>query len=616
MRRYDSAQTMICVHCSTPIPDGSRYCLSCGGDVSDPTGHGGTSAAAMDASMSAELDRMVRQEVGGEFEIERELGRGGMAVVYLATETHLGRKVAIKVLPPDLTFGAGAIDRFKREARTAATLDHPNIIPIYRVSPGGRLFWYAMKYLEGHSLSDVLQQERRLSLTKTIAILEPVASALDYAHRRNVIHRDIKPANIMLDDEDRVVITDFGIAKQLTTAGLTASGSAIGTPYYMSPEQCTAVKALSGAADQYSVGVMTYQMLAGALPFEGDSVIEILQKQCSAAPPPLEVLRPGLPGHVYGAIEKALSKKAEQRFPSVKAFVAALKQPSADVPTIPTGRVSDWKNIGTTAFAVATSRRTWFTALGLAAMVGAGTGGLALWRMNSARPLAVTGAPPLDTVTHQQQARDAPDTRLTVQGATEQRDSATSAPSASAPPPPSTTERPVPAVVRGPTTGRLTISGLPPQGTVFIDDQLRTGTSFTLPAGTHVISLAAPGFEGTSHTIEVKPGESASLHFAANPLAPPEPRAARPTQTPPPQTDTAAAAPAAPGVLVVRTLGGWARIYVDNALRREGTSHRDSLSAGTHALRLEREGYLTIDTTVTIRAGETQIVTITMRARQ
>jgi len=605
---------MICVHCSTPIPNGSRYCLSCGGDVSDPTGHGGTSAAAMDATKSAELDHMVRQEVGSEFEIKRELGRGGMAVVYLAIETHLGRKVAIKVLPPDLTFGAGAIDRFKREARTAATLDHPNIIPIYRVSPGGRLFWYAMKYLEGHSLSDLLQRERRLSLQRAIAILEPVASALDYAHRRNVIHRDIKPANIMLDDEDRVVITDFGIAKQLTTAGLTASGSAIGTPYYMSPEQCTAVKALSGAADQYSVGVMTYQMLSGALPFEGDSVMEILQKQCSAAPPPLEVLRPGLPRHVYAAVEKAMAKKPEQRFPSVKAFVTAVKQLSADVPTIPTSRVPDWNKITTTAVAVATSRRTWFAVVGLSAIAGAGIGGLALWRMNSAGPLAVTGDTRLDTVTHQQQGRDAADTRLPVQGATERRDSTTLARSLSTPP--SRTERAVPAVARGPTTGRLTISGLPPQGTVFIDNQLRTGTSFTLPAGTHVISLAAPGFEGTSYTIEVKPGEAATLQFSANSLAPPEPRAAGPAQTPAPQTATPPVAPPSPGVLVVRTLGGWARIYVDSALRREGTSHRDSLSAGTHTLRLEREGYVTIDTTVTIRAGETQLVAITMRMRQ
>ncbi len=521
---------MICAHCSTPIPDGSRYCLSCGGDISDPTGQGGTSAPAMDAAKSVELDRMVRQEVGSEFEIERELGRGGMAVVYLATETHLARKVAIKVLPPDLTFGAGAIDRFKREARTAATLDHPNIIPIYRVSPGGRLFWYAMKYLEGQSLADLLQQERRLSLERTIAILEQVASALDYAHRRNVIHRDIKPANIMLDDDDRVVITDFGIAKQLSTGGLTASGSAIGTPYYMSPEQCTAVKVLSGAADQYSVGVMTYQMLSGALPFDGDSVIEILQKHCTATPPPLDVLRPGLTRHVYGAIEKALSKKPEERFATVKGFVGALKQPSPDLPTTPTRRASGWKKISASTVAVATSRKTWLTVLGLAVVAGAGVGGVALRRMNRARPLSANTAIPSDTALHQQ---------------------------------------PLPA------------------------DSTR-GTK-----------------EGAA---QAAPGATTGQPIAVRPLTPAEPKA-RTTQSAPPRAAPPRVAPSQPGVLVVRTLGGWARIYVDNVLRREGTSHRDTVRAGDHTLRLEREGYVTIDTTVTVRAGELEIVTLTMRPR-
>jgi len=605
---------MDCFRCHTPVPDGSRFCLSCGTELSDP-GAGGSTTAAMDAAKSAELERLVRQEVGGEFEIERELGRGGMAVVYLATETHLGRNVAIKVLPPDLTFGSGAIDRFKREARTAATLDHPNIIPIYRVSPGGRLFWYAMKYLEGQSLADLLQQERQLSLERTVAILEQVAGALDYAHRRNVIHRDIKPANIMLDDEDRVVITDFGIAKQLSTAGLTASGSAIGTPYYMSPEQCTGMKDLRGAADQYSVGAMTYQMLSGALPFEGDSVIEILQKHCTAAPPPLELLRPGLPRHVYEAIEKALSKKPDQRFPNVKAFVRALKQPPADLPTTPTRRASGWKKISTATVAVATNRRTWFTVLGLAVVAGAGLGGVALWRMNSARPLARGSTTPLDTVTRQELGREAADSGAQIQGGTERRDSATVARSPSAPPTPNTSESRAPAGVSAPTTGRLAISGLPAQGTVFIDDQWRPGTSFTLPAGTHVVTLAAPGYERTSYTVEVKPGESVGLRFASAPLAVTQPKAGEPTETAPPPTAAAAAAPPRPGILVVRTVGGWARIYVDNALRREGTSHRDSLLAGPHTLRLEREGYVTIDTTVTVRAGETQLVTITMRVK-
>jgi len=464
--------------------------------------------------------------------------------VYLATETHLGRKVAIKVLPPDLTFGSGAIDRFKREARTAATLDHANIIPIYRVSPGGRLFWYAMKYLGGQSLADLLKQESRLSLQRTIAILEQVASALDYAHRRNVIHRDIKPANIMLDDDDRVVITDFGIAKQLSTGGLTASGSAIGTPYYMSPEQCTAVKVLSGAADQYSVRVMTYQMLSGALPFDGDSVIEILQKHCTAAPPPLDVLCPGLPRHVYAAIEKALSKKPEERFATVKAFVGALKQPSADLPTTPTRRPSGWKKVSATTVAVATSRRTWLTVLGLAVVAGAALGGLALQRMNRGR-LAVGTVAPQDTQVRRQ-----------------------------------------PGVLDS-AIGAQTAAGQPQS-----------------PAVPSQVSTAPPPAQRA-------PGAGGGQPTGAKPVAAPtESRTGRSTETVP---DAAAprTAPVQPGILVVRTMGGWARIYVDNVLRREGTSHRDTLRPGNQILRFEREGRVKVDATTAVR-----VVAITMRARE
>jgi serine/threonine-protein kinase len=568
----------------------------------------------MDATKSAELERLVHQEMGGEFQVQRELGRGGMAVVYLATETLLGRKVAIKVLPPDLTYGAGAIDRFKREARTAATLDHPSIIPVYRVSPGGRLFWYAMKYLEGQSLADLLKQDRRLSLERTIAILEQVAGALDYAHRRNVVHRDIKPANIMLDDDDRVVITDFGIAKQLSTGGLTASGSAVGTPYYMSPEQCTAVKTLTGAADQYSTAVMAYQMLSGSLPFDGDSAIEILQKHCSAPPPPLEVLRPGLPQHVYGAIDKALSKKPDQRFASVRAFASALKQPSPDIPTMPTRRASGWKKISTTTVAVARSRKTWVTVLSLAAVAGAGLGGVALRRMLRARQVTVSAARPSDTAVRNQSS--APGNASGVRSVAQDTSGGAASGSRPSTALPFSTQPAREVAPRQPANGRLTISGLPTQGTVFIDDQLRDGTSFTLPAGVHVVGLAAPGYTRESHAVEIKPGESVQLRFAAASVVSDSARAGEPTQRGGPQTVLPRAAATQRGVLVLRTTGGWARIHVDNVLRREGTSHRDTLLAGDHQVRLEREGYVTIDTTVTVRAGETALVTVTMRPRE
>jgi serine/threonine protein kinase len=273
-----------------------------------------------------ELQRMLQEAIGSDFVIERELGRGGMAIVYLAQDVHIGRKVAVKVLPPALTHGHGTgfIDRFKREARTAGTLEHPHIIPIHRVSTEGNLFWYVMKYIDGEGLDSVLRREGPLSVRKTTDILAPVADALDYAHRRAVIHRDIKPGNLLLDSDGKVTITDFGIAKAFLGDTLTISGSILGTPYYMSPEQC-AGKALTGSADQYSLAVMAYQMLTGNLPFTGESAVEIIKKHTLDPVTPITVLRPGVPRHVAAAIHRALSKAPDERFATVRQFMRAME---------------------------------------------------------------------------------------------------------------------------------------------------------------------------------------------------------------------------------------------------------------------------------------------------
>ena len=319
-RRAVSYPPMLCAHCASPIADGSRFCLNCGADLPDPSP---TTTASLDDTGVAKLTRMLREETAGEYEIERELARGGMGVVYVATEIQLRRRVAIKVLPPTLTFGEAAIQRFRREARTAAALDHPNIIPIYRVSSGGELMWYSMKLLEGRSLDTILKEREDLAFEETIAMLDQVADALDYAHQHGVIHRDIKPGNIVLDDRSRVTVTDFGIAKEIQEASLSASGSLLGTPYYMAPEQYLG-GAISGAADQYSLGVVAYQCLGRRVPFDAPSAYELLNKHVSQPPPPLVEFRPDLPAHAYGAIDRALAKRPQDRFLTVTDFVNAL----------------------------------------------------------------------------------------------------------------------------------------------------------------------------------------------------------------------------------------------------------------------------------------------------
>ncbi len=315
---------MICVHCNTPVPDHSKFCLACGSLVSDPDLQS-AATQAMDDSATVQMETLLREDTEGEFEIGELIGRGGMAAVYLATEIHLSRKVAIKVLPPELTFGHG-IERFKREAKIAAALDHPNIIPIHRIASGGKVFWYSMKYLDGDTLDEMLRTKQQFTLDETTGILADIADALDYAHEHDVIHRDVKPANIMVDKRGRVVVTDFGIAKPLTEATLTASGSVVGTPFYMSPEQ-GAGRPVQGASDQYSLAVVAYEMLSGTRPFDGDSAIDVVHKHVMVEPPPLEERCPGLPQHVYAAVHKALGKKPEQRFATVREFVQGLQTP-------------------------------------------------------------------------------------------------------------------------------------------------------------------------------------------------------------------------------------------------------------------------------------------------
>ena len=312
-----SYSPMLCAHCASPLPDGSRFCVNCGADLEEPSS--GATASLDDAGV-AKLTRMLREETAGEYEIEREIARGGMGVVYLATEIQLRRRVAIKVLPPTLTFGEAAIQRFRREARTAAALAHPNIIPIYRVSSGGELMWYSMKLLEGKSLDTLLKAQEHFAFEDAIAVLEQVADALDYAHQHGVIHRDIKPETV----------TDFGIAKELQEGSLSASGALLGTPYYMAPEQYIGGE-ISGAADQYSLGVVAYQCFGRRVPFEASSAYELLNKHMTEPPPPLAELRPDLPQHAYTAIDRALAKRPQDRFASVAEFVNALAGRIPDV---------------------------------------------------------------------------------------------------------------------------------------------------------------------------------------------------------------------------------------------------------------------------------------------
>lgn len=270
-----------------------------------------------------ELLERVRQATIGEYEILGELGQGGMATVYVGHEIALHRKVAIKVMLPSMVYGEGMVERFKREARTAASLSHPSIIPVYTVREADGLLFFVMKLIEGTPLEAVMAELGPLPLPMVEAILGQVGSALSYAHRRGVVHRDIKPGNILIDEDGWAVVTDFGIAKVAETEGLTLTGMAVGTPTYMSPEQATGAP-ITGASDQYSLGIVAYEMLGGTPPFSGGSPMSLMYAHCHDPPPPLGPLRPDCPERLRVAIERMLEKEPSRRWPSMDDALGAI----------------------------------------------------------------------------------------------------------------------------------------------------------------------------------------------------------------------------------------------------------------------------------------------------
>ena len=284
-------------------------------------------AGPKETERDALLDAL-RKATLGEYEIQAEVGRGGMATVYLAHDLALDRKVAIKMLAPALLLmGEGMVERFKREARTAAALTHPHIIPIYTVKEADRVLYFVMKYVQGRPLDAIIRDVGPLPLRLARAILAQVADALGYAHRHGVIHRDIKSANIMLDEEGWAVVTDFGIAKVVQAEGLTVTGVTVGTPTYMSPEQCDN-RELTGASDQYSLGVVGYEMLTGKVPFQGDSVMAVMYAHFNQRPRPLTELRADCPTSMAAAVMRMLEKDPALRWPSMDDVVAACGRPS------------------------------------------------------------------------------------------------------------------------------------------------------------------------------------------------------------------------------------------------------------------------------------------------
>jgi len=276
--------------------------------------------------MTDSLLERVSAALGGQYDIEGEIGRGGMSVVYRARDRRLNRPVAIKVLPPELAHDAAIRTRFTREAQMAAQLTHPHIVPIYDVGEQDGLAYFVMAIVHGGNLATLLTREPRQPIEEARRLLAEIADALAYAHLRGVIHRDIKPDNILLDESSgRAMVTDFGIARAMEgSSRLTATGIAVGTPAYMSPEQALGDREVDGRSDIYSLGVLGYQMLTGRLPFSAGNSMALLLKHVSETPRPIGELRSDAPKSIREALERALMKSPEDRWPTAVSMREAL----------------------------------------------------------------------------------------------------------------------------------------------------------------------------------------------------------------------------------------------------------------------------------------------------
>jgi serine/threonine protein kinase/Tfp pilus assembly protein PilF len=297
----------------------------------------------------------LRDALSQSYSIDRELGRGGMATVYLAQDTKHDRVVALKVLHPDLAASLGP-DRFLREIKLAARLNHPHILPLFDSGQADGMLYYVMPYVEGESLRERLDRDGKLSVDEAVRLAQGIASALDYAHRQGIVHRDVKPENVMLY-EGMPMVMDFGIAKAVASGSetLTQTGMMIGTPAYVSPEQAAGETNLDGRSDQYSLACMLYEMIAGERPFTGNTPQSIMAKRFTETPPSLHSVRPSVPASVDWAVSKAMATESSERFATTGVFAQALVSGSLTTPTstdtLPKTAVSQAKSVAVLPFA-------------------------------------------------------------------------------------------------------------------------------------------------------------------------------------------------------------------------------------------------------------------------
>ena len=560
---------MFCSRCGSEITGKSKFCPSCGLDLMATT-----PVHAIATGVLQELD-LVRESLAAEYDIIEELGRGGMAMVYRAKDRQLEREVAVKVLPFSLAFDTEFVERFQREARTAAQLEHPNIISIYRVGRSGRVIYFVMKFLRGGSLSTLLGHRKKLTPPEIRRLLSEAGSALGYAAQRGIVHRDIKPDNIMFDEFGQSVLTDFGIAKAASGQKLTGTGMSIGTPHYMSPEQARA-QPIDGRSDIYSLGIVAYQSLTGSVPYDGEDSFSIGYKHITE-PVPTPSLVTADERRVFEVIKRMLMKDPFDRFQTCEELIASFQgQPIAapgsvrtsiatmmsaaaavagagaslagasgfppivsqpttplDSPLVnrrltPRERREVPRRVADRSVAMRTTSSSWAWLWILLAVLG-GIGGVLYYYTAQGFAPGKIAANPADSVNS---GRDTLPRSDTAAGQPQVASPSPALPSSSPPvdsalrgsSPDSAAPKPAPTDVVGPVdSGGIRLIGLPRGSTVMIDEEPVTQALTKLPPGPHALAISAPRYNFYSDTIVVRPGVVEEFTPQLSPIGAPIP---------------------------------------------------------------------------------------------